>query len=104
MNVKKQKAGKCRGCGADILWIKTVNKMKMPLDAEPVWVKLDAGGHTFIRLDGTFVFGTRAGDADDDPDSNFIEAYESHFATCKYAGDFRKPRKPREREPKNLFR
>lgn len=88
----------CRGCGAEIIWVKTPQRKRMPIDAEPVWVKLVPHGHTFVRKDGSFVFGERAGDADDDPDSNFIQAHESHYATCPVGGTFRKPRKPRERE------
>lgn len=100
---KKPKKSICRGCGAEVVWVRTASGMKMPLDAEPVWVKLKPGGHTFIRLDGSFVFGTKAGDADDDPDSNFVEAHESHFATCPQAGNFRQPRTPRDREHRNPF-
>ena len=106
MTIKKPKPGKCRGCGADILWVKTASGQKMPLDAEPVWVNVrteDKGQNTFVRADGSFVFGMLAGDADDDPESVIVEAYESHFATCRFAGDFRKPRKPRDREHRNPF-
>lgn len=92
----------CKGCGAPIIYVRTVSKQKMPIDAEPVWVKLSTGGHTFVRPDGSFVFGTRAGDADDS-EGDFVEAHESHFATCPYAGHFRQPRKPRERERRRLF-
>ena len=83
--------------------MRTPQKKKMPIDAEPVWVKLVPHGHTFIRKDGTFIFGERAGDADDDPDSNFIQAHESHYATCPVGATFRKPRKPRERDDRTPF-
>jgi len=89
---------RCRGCGAEVIWMKTPERRKMPVDAEPVWVKLENGGKTFIRRDGTFVFGRKVGDAydDEDPDTNLIEAYESHFATCPVGGQFRN-RQPRQR-------
>lgn len=93
----------CRGCGAEIIWVRTPQKKKMPIDVEPVWVKLVPHGHTFIRRDGSFIFGERAGDADDDPDSNFIQAHESHYATCPVGATFRKPRKPRERDDRTPF-
>ena len=72
----------------------------MPLDAEPVWVKLEKNGKPFFRMDGTQVTGIRIGDAydDEDPDSMLMEAYESHFATCPVGGQFRN-RKPRTRAP-----
>lgn len=96
------KESTCRGCGAPIIWVRTVNRGRMPIDAEPVWVKLVTGGDTFVRPDGSFVFGKKAGDADDS-DGTFVEAHESHFATCPYAGNFRQPRKPRERKNRSPF-
>ena len=93
----------CKGCGAPIIWIRTKSKGRMPIDAEPVWVKLSTGGYTFIRPDGSFVFGTRAGDADDDPDANFVEAHENHKVTCPVGGKSRKARKPRERKNRSPF-
>lgn len=91
----------CKGCGAEIIWIKTSAGKKMPIDAEPVWIKLEHGGDTFVRRDGTMVFGKKIGDAydnEEDPDTNLIEAHESHFATCPKGGKFRN-RQPRNRAP-----
>ena len=89
----------CRGCGAEVIWVKTAaNRRKMPIDAEPVWVKVESGGNTFILADGRCVIGRRVGDAFDDPDAEVIEAHESHFATCPMGGQFRN-RKPRTRAP-----
>ena len=91
---------RCRGCGAEIAWIRTAgNRRKTPVDAEPVWVLIEAGGDVFLRKDGSAVFGRKVGDAwDDDPDANVIECYESHFATCPVGGQFRN-RQPRTRAP-----
>ena len=92
---------RCQGCGAEVIWVKTItNRRKMPIDAEPVWVKLESGGNTFILEDGRCVIGRKIGDAydDEDPDANLIEAHESHFATCPVGGQFRK-RQPRTRAP-----
>ena len=90
----------CRGCGAEVIWIRTINnRRKMPVDAEPVWVLLSAGLDSFVTLDGRILFGKKIGDAwDDDPDAKVVEAYESHFATCPVGGQFRN-RKPRTRAP-----
>lgn len=91
---------RCRGCGAEVIWIRTkAERRKMPVDAEPVWVLPMSGGDTFLRKDGSIVFGRKIGDAwDDDPDANVIECYESHFATCPVGGQFRN-RAPRTRAP-----
>ena len=91
---------RCRGCGADVLWIRTTaNRRKTPVDAEPVSVLPMVGGNTFIRKDGSILFGRKIGDAwDDDPDADVIECYESHFATCPVGGQFRN-REPRTRAP-----
>lgn len=91
---------KCRGCGREIRWMRTTAGHAMPVDAEPVWIRLESGGDTFVRRDGAIVFGKKIGDAydDDDPDTNLLEVYESHFATCPAGGQFRN-RKPRTRAP-----
>lgn len=92
---------RCRGCGAEVIWIRMqLTRRKMPVDAEPVWIRLEGGGNTFIRLDGTTVTGRKIGDAydDEDPDSNLLECYESHFSTCPVGGQFRN-RQPRTRAP-----
>ena len=65
---------RCRGCGLEILIIKTGTCYKnVVVDAEPVWVKLQTGGELFFTMDGRAVAGYQAGDADDDPDTNFID-------------------------------
>ena len=76
-----------------------VNRKKMRIDAEPVWILLRGTGKTFFKLDGTVLVGQQIGDAwDDDPDANAVEVYESHFATCPVGGQFRN-RQPRTRAP-----
>ena len=83
---------KCRGCGAEIMIIKSGGVYgRVTVEAEPVWIKQITGGDLFITLDGRTVFGQIAGDADDDPDSNFIEAYIPHKGKCPNNG--RAPRK-----------
>ena len=89
---------RCRGCGAEVIWIKTAGGKTMPVDAEPVWVKTETGGKPYFRADGSQVTGIRVGDAYDDPESEVVEVYESHFATCPMGGKFRN-RKPRTRAP-----
>ncbi len=65
----------------------------MPVDSEPVWVKQEPGGNTFVRMDGSVMIGTKVGDAYDET-AEVTECYESHFATCPAGGCFR-TRKPR---------
>ena len=88
---------RCRGCGLEILIIKTGTCYKnVVVDAEAVWVKLQTGGALFFTMDGRAVTGYQAGDADDDPDTNFIEAYTPHKGHCPTGGCA--PRK-RQRRP-----
>lgn len=87
----------CRGCGAEIIVIKTGTCYKnVVADAEPVWIRQESGGGLFFTADGRAVTGRQAGDADDDPDANFIEAYTPHKGHCPTGG--RAPRK-RQRRP-----
>ena len=90
---------RCRGCGAEVIWMKTPMGKKIPVDAEPVWIIVGCPGRKpFVRGDGSFVFGLKVGDAyePEDPDSEVVECYESHFATCPVGGQFRN-RQPRTR-------
>ena len=92
---------RCKGCGAEVIWKKTPMGKKIPVDPEPVWIDIgSAERRSYLRKDGSFIFGRKVGDAydDDDPDSNLIEAYESHFATCPDGARFRN-RQPRNRAP-----
>jgi len=92
----------CRGCGAEILIIKTGGFYgRVTVDAEAVWIKQQSGGKNFFTADGRTVFGYEAGDADDDPDANFILAYIPHKGHCPNNG--RAPRK-RQRRPSGYGR
>ena len=86
---------KCRACGKEIGFIKTKLYKTVPVDAEPVWIR-PGDGFPYILADGQTVWGQIAGDADDDPDSNLIEAYISHFATCTEPEAFRKRKSNRK--------
>ena len=63
---------KCRGCGADIIWIITQGDKRMPLDAKPEKRFItDRGKEEELR-------------------GYMRDTYTSHFATCPKAAEFRK--------------
>jgi len=71
----KADEGTCRGCGAAILWIRTPQGKRTPIDAavKKIWIAVldgDPPAWTWILRDG----------------------HESHFATCPQAAEFRKGR------------
>ncbi len=77
---------KCRSCRAPIRWVFTERGKKMPLDAEPT-----DEGDIVLRdpppgeSDPTGIVVAPAAFPDE-------PRYTSHFATCKQAGEWRKPR------------
>lgn len=73
---------KCRGCGAEIIWIG-----RMPCDPDPVtyWEKPKARGK-IVTQDGMVVSCEFAGDIKDASGIGYI----SHFSTCPCAGQFRR--------------
>lgn len=71
------KKAQCDGCGADIIWIETVNGRRMPVDYRPV--------SGFVLMDTKF--------ESDTPKGISGSVRVSHFATCPHANRFRKPAK-----------
>lgn len=76
---------KCKGCGADIIWIKMPTGKAMPCDPEKVPYKntFPAGELTLITPEGKIAKGEL------DLNSETY-GYVSHFATCPVANKFRK--------------
>ncbi len=78
---------KCRGCGAPIVFVKTVAGKSMPCDPcrVPFWIK-QGGSKKILTMSGEVVScelnGPRA------TVSGF--GYVSHFGTCPQANNFRK--------------
>lgn len=69
---------KCRSCGAEVIWVRTVNNKNMPVDVNKVQhgniiLDDDASGYTVATV-------VKAGEGD----------YVSHFSTCGEAADWRK--------------
>jgi len=81
------KRGKCRGCGAEILWIETASGKSMPCDPDPVkyWEKSKAAGKA-TRPDGVTVSCEYEGDLDKATGIGYI----SHFSTCPQAKNFKR--------------
>lgn len=74
----------CKSCGAAIIWVKTQSGKSMPVDAAEtadgnVWVAVCESGPTaFFPPAGTGI-----------PDAT---RHKSHFATCEFAAQHRKPK------------
>lgn len=81
----------CRGCGAEIGFIKTVAGKTMPVNVKAVRFAKDGGKEVFVLENGTVVHGTSLMDSQAAQDE--LIGYTSHFATCPAAGSFRKRRK-----------
>ena len=78
---------KCKGCGQEIIWMRTASDMLMPVDPEPVvyWQKLKAKG-VVVTKNGQVVKCEFEGDM---AKSTGI-GYVPHWATCPKAGEFRR--------------
>jgi len=77
----------CSKCHAPIVWVFTESGKRMPLDPLPV-------------ANGTVVYAGAGPDRvrvlkksdEDDLFLRGLQRFVSHFATCKFANSFRKPR------------
>lgn len=80
---------KCRGCGAEIDWIRTRAGKNMPVDPEPVFVIVGEGDGHFVTDEGDVISGREV------PANNGTAevAFVPHWATCPEAGRFRQGRK-----------
>lgn len=79
--------GKCRGCGAQIVWIRTNSGKSMPCNSVPVtyWEKAKAAGKV-TTPNGETVSCEFEGDIDKATGIGYI----SHFSTCPQAKKFKK--------------
>lgn len=76
----------CKGCGAEILWVKTKRGGSMPCDPDK-HVVFSGGKQTFVMESGEVVSGT---DIPEEGKDYLGLGYISHFATCPAANRFRK--------------
>lgn len=77
---------KCRGCGAEIIWIKTLGGKSMPCDQEQVmyWEKAKAKGKV-VTPNGEVLSCEFSGDLNNATGMGYV----SHWSTCPKATDFR---------------
>ena len=81
---------KCKGCGADIVWIKTTAGKAMPCDAEPKLYKADKRGKAiFITPNGETIKGSEVFQPEDIQKATGV-GYIPHWATCPAAKTFKK--------------
>ena len=81
------KRSKCRGCGAEIVWIRTVLGKSMPCDPDPIlyWQKEKAPGK-IVTPNGE----VRSCELQGEPDGATGIGYISHFSTCPKGASFKK--------------
>lgn len=87
---------RCKGCDAEIEWVKTTTGKRIPVDVAPVCVVVTSGGPLKVVLDSGNVVSARLcveGDAEHEG-TNVVEARTSHFATCRDADKFRSKATP----------
>ena len=66
---------RCKGCGAEIDWVRMKSGKSMPVDPEPVFVA-EGGSQVFITDEGDTITGTKS-------EVNTGEAaFVPHRATC----------------------
>ncbi len=85
--MQHMKSGKCRGCGAPVVWIPTPGGKSMPCDAEQVLYRARKGAKGKIVTPNGQVLSADIGVA---PEAATGVGYVSHFATCPNAGEFRR--------------
>ena len=92
MIAKLNRTTPCRGCGADIAFIKTTAGKSMPVDPMPISFVQAGGPNTYVMMDGTVKRGKEP-KWDEDQVETMI-GYRSHFATCPAADCFSGRKKP----------
>ena len=77
---------RCKGCGAEIIFIKTTGGKMTPVNAEPVMFNYKLGAKDLVITGNGEVLP--ADIREDGKERGWI----SHFSTCPDAGKFRKNR------------
>lgn len=88
--MRPPKFGRCKGCGAPIVWIESVNGKMIPCDAALVQFVVHPGGSLrIVQQNGSVVTAER----EQDVEKMDGVGYVSHFSTCPRAAEFRRARK-----------
>ena len=74
----------CRRCGEAIEFVELVSGRRNPVDADSLALHVLAPGVVVVTPDGRVLRGTEA------TRQTSVQGYTSHFATCPFAGDFRR--------------
>lgn len=84
------KTARCRGCGAEIVWIRMPSGKSMPCDAEPRYFieRPKTGSKKIVTANGEAFFCEYT----DDPNAATGVGYVPHWGTCPAAGEFRTPK------------
>ena len=77
--------GYCKGCGAKIFWVKTVDGRNMPCNPKLLPVLRGEGGEKFINQGGVVFSGS---EVPEERANSF--AMRPHWGTCPAAGRFRR--------------
>ncbi len=80
--MNNQNYGFCRGCGKQILWVRTTHGKGMPCNPEVICFTPAGGPETFVTPEGKVVRGKRMQHGE--------IGYISHFATCSQRDKFKK--------------
>ena len=84
---RRLQIGICKGCGAQIIWIKTRAGKSMPCNSLIRSYKIVPGGtEKIVTPEGDVVSGITGIEAKDSDGMGYI----SHFATCSKARNFRR--------------
>lgn len=78
---------RCRGCGAEISWIRMKSGKMIPVDPSPTFIVDGTGTDVVVTSDGIIANGIPC---PGEPPAGKRLGWVSHFATCPMAGRFRR--------------
>ena len=77
--------GKCRSCGAALMWIDTEAGRRMPVNPGPVYYHVTERGESFINARGVTQKGVRC--VSTSPGARV--GFKTHWQSCPGANNFR---------------
>jgi hypothetical protein len=80
---RREKAARCRSCGAVIEWAETPKGKRIPVNYDP-----DPAGNLWLQDVGPRVIAQPVKKGEEPHAS--VPRYTSHFATCPHAASFRR--------------